>query len=207
MCNMQFKNTQPGYSLVEALVAIAILLLAIVGPMTIASKGLQSAQFAKEQNRALFLAQEGVEMVIYARNSDEGGLQRIKDYIDGQSSSAWDWYDNGAYADCVPNTANDYSSGGCGLHFTTHNAFSIKDCDDSTNACKIYFSEAPNSRNKYSHSSGGEETPFVRRVFVEQVAAGESVKVRSVVTWQSQVFGSITRPVVVETYLYNIYDY
>ena len=57
-----------GYSLVEVLVAIAILMLAIVGAMTIASKGLQSSFYAREQNIAFFLAQEGTEAVMTIRN-------------------------------------------------------------------------------------------------------------------------------------------
>ncbi len=41
--NTQLKNSN-GFTLVETLVAIGVLLLAIIGPMTVAQKGIQNAQ-------------------------------------------------------------------------------------------------------------------------------------------------------------------
>jgi len=61
-------NKQAGFSLVETLVSISILLLVIVGPMTITSRTAKSATFASEQVQAFFLAQEGVELAQKARS-------------------------------------------------------------------------------------------------------------------------------------------
>ena len=47
-----------GFSLIETMVAIAILLIAIVGPMTLASNSLVASAIAKDQFIASFLAQE-----------------------------------------------------------------------------------------------------------------------------------------------------
>jgi prepilin-type N-terminal cleavage/methylation domain-containing protein len=61
---MQIFSTQKnatwnrGFTLVETLVAVTVLLLVIVGPMTVAQKGIQNAYFANEQVTAVFLAQE-----------------------------------------------------------------------------------------------------------------------------------------------------
>jgi prepilin-type N-terminal cleavage/methylation domain-containing protein len=49
-----------GFTLVETLVAITILLVAIVGPMTIAARGLQTAFFAREQITAYFCKRNSV---------------------------------------------------------------------------------------------------------------------------------------------------
>ena len=54
-----------GFTLIETLVAITILLLSISAPMTIASKGLASSFFARDQITAFYLAQDAVE---YVRN-------------------------------------------------------------------------------------------------------------------------------------------
>ena len=58
-------STQGGFTLIESLVAITILVTAILGPMTIAATGISSAIYARDQETAFFLAQEGLE---YVRN-------------------------------------------------------------------------------------------------------------------------------------------
>lgn len=52
-----------GFTLVETLVAIAVLLLAISGPLTIASRSFFAARFSKDNLTAVYLAGEGVELV------------------------------------------------------------------------------------------------------------------------------------------------
>ncbi len=56
-----FKNK--GFTLIETLVAITILMISIVGPLTIAQKSLMAATLAKDQVIASFLAQEVVEKI------------------------------------------------------------------------------------------------------------------------------------------------
>jgi prepilin-type N-terminal cleavage/methylation domain-containing protein len=52
-----------GFTIIETLVAIAILMIAISGPLVIASKGLTAALYAKDQSAATFLAVEGMELI------------------------------------------------------------------------------------------------------------------------------------------------
>lgn len=66
------KYTNKGYTLIETLVAVLILTLAVVAPMTIASRTLFSATVAREQVTAFYLAQEAVEGVRNVR--DKNGL-------------------------------------------------------------------------------------------------------------------------------------
>lgn len=64
-----------GFTLIETLVAIFILTIAIAGPLTIASRSLNSALIAKDQMTAQYLAQDAIEYIRYARdtNSLHGG--------------------------------------------------------------------------------------------------------------------------------------
>lgn len=64
-----------GFTLIETFVAITILLTAIAGPLTIASKGLSSALLARDQITAFYLAQDAIEYVRYKR--DTNALQGI----------------------------------------------------------------------------------------------------------------------------------
>ena len=66
-----FSQLKRGFTLIETLVAIAIMMLAIAGPLTIAHKGVQSALYAKDQITAYYLAQDAVE---YIRSVRDGNL-------------------------------------------------------------------------------------------------------------------------------------
>lgn len=61
MSIFNFKNK--GFTLVETLVAVAMLMIAIAGPLTIVSKGLTAATYAKNQVIASFLAQDLIEYI------------------------------------------------------------------------------------------------------------------------------------------------
>jgi prepilin-type N-terminal cleavage/methylation domain-containing protein len=76
------KTKNRGFTLIEALVAIAILTISIAGPITIASKGLASAVFARDQITAFYLAQEAVE---YIRNQRDENNLNGNDWLDGLS--------------------------------------------------------------------------------------------------------------------------
>lgn len=61
---------EKGFTLLETLIAVTILSVSLAGPMTIASQGLSSAFFAKEQITAFYLAQEAVEYVRSVRDEN-----------------------------------------------------------------------------------------------------------------------------------------
>jgi len=67
---MNTPNTQKGFTMVESLVAVTILVVAMAGPLTIAQKGLATASFAKDQVTAFFLAQDLVESILVQRSSN-----------------------------------------------------------------------------------------------------------------------------------------
>lgn len=64
------KIYNKGFTLMETLVAILLLSIAMAGPLTIAQKGLQAALVSKDQTTAFFLAQDVIEFVRFARDSN-----------------------------------------------------------------------------------------------------------------------------------------
>jgi prepilin-type N-terminal cleavage/methylation domain-containing protein len=74
-----------GFTLIESLVAITILVTAILGPMTIAATGISSAIYARDQETAFFLAQEGLE---YVRNVRDSNVHAGTDWLSGLSTCA-----------------------------------------------------------------------------------------------------------------------
>ncbi len=63
------NNTRNGFTLVETLVAVAVLMIAIAGPLSISNKALTSALYARDQSIASFLAQEEMEILKNARDN------------------------------------------------------------------------------------------------------------------------------------------
>jgi prepilin-type N-terminal cleavage/methylation domain-containing protein len=97
-----------GFTLIETLVAILILTIAIAGPLTIASRSLNSALIAKDQMTAQYLAQDAIEYIRYARDTN--------------SLSGGDWFTGGGahggidLTQCLSTTGN---LSGC--QFDTYN--------------------------------------------------------------------------------------
>lgn len=198
-----YQKKQAGFSLVETLVAISILLIVIVGPMTISMQSAKSASFASEQVQAFFLAQEGLELAQKAR--DELLLGSTFFGVSGGEDDPWEKFstNSGVYDYCL-------SVDGCGLAWDKDDSTSLADpVVDCTTDCLLYLKDptTENDRSRFSHdTASAEKTPFTRRIYFERTgAAGDAVHVRSEVTWRT---GSLVaeQKVEVDTYLYNIYD-
>jgi len=67
----KIKKQLKGFTLIETLVAVLLLTTAIAGPLTVASKSLLAALVAKDQVTAFFLAQDAIEFVRFARDTNK----------------------------------------------------------------------------------------------------------------------------------------
>jgi len=171
---MKDNILQKGFTLVEALVAIAILLFAIVAPMTMASLGLHSAQFAKDQIIASYLAQEGVEYIRNARDTNVlGGASWLTTILSTCNGT------DGCIVDGFKSPTLDgltACSGACGpLLFNT-------------------------SSSEYQYTSG-DISPYTRSVRVtEDEDNPDEASVAVTVSWSG---GTLLRSVVATTTLFN----
>lgn len=64
------RNSSTGFTLVETLIAIAILTIAVAGPLYIADRAVVSAEIARDRLTASYLAQEGIEYVRAMRDNE-----------------------------------------------------------------------------------------------------------------------------------------
>lgn len=191
--NTQQKHTTAshGYSFIEVLVSIAILLVAIVGPMTIASNGLQQAQLARERSVATFLAQEGLEGVYWYQG--QAGLEVLAN----TTYSTWDWVDSSGNIYNCTETRDP-----CRLEFDDGRPVYERCSDDD---CRVYFSQANQPRYYQSSSDTADDaTAYTREVYFDSNGSGE-LRVRSVVRWDSP-HAAHEQEVALTTYLYDIYD-
>lgn len=156
-------NRGGGFTIIETLVAITVLMIAIAGPLVVASKGLFGAVASKNQMIASHLAQESMEVVKNIRdNNIEGG----GGWLDGLSS-------------CTPLQHCDASAiDGSGT------SPSIVSTCAGGGGCQIY-----KGTTGYSHNTGALGSPFTRYFYLHSVSGNgvcvstEECGVTVVVDW------------------------
>ncbi len=197
---MKSYSTQSGFSLVETLVAITILLIVIVGPLTIVSTTSKSTAFSNEQVVIFYLAQEGAELAQKAR--DDLVLARFA----GTNPTPWDDFidetSSGDFEYC-------FNSTGCGLEMSDSGdgaLESVVDCASSQTACDLYYDSDVTVRSRFTHNDSYLDTPAKRVIRFVNVDPGgtDEIQVTSTVEWRSGLTRD-AQSVSVVTYLFDIY--
>ncbi len=62
------KDKYTGFTLIETLVAISLLTISIVAPISLTAQSLQSAYYARDQITAFYIAQEAIEAIRSVRD-------------------------------------------------------------------------------------------------------------------------------------------
>ncbi len=188
------KNIRKGFTLVESLVAISILMVAIVTPMTIAQKGLGSANYSKDQMTASFLAQDALEFIKNKRDEigaryDVGSTDPVPDWLIGNGTNIL-----GIDSGCI-------STNGCNVD-TISGTYVV----DLNKELSIYR----NSEGKffyYGHKDIGSlasaPSKFIRNVKIEKTANLAEALITVTVRWQNNGIGE---SVVVKNFIYNYWE-
>ncbi len=161
-----YKNNR-GFTLIETFVAVSILMLAVVGPLTIASRGLNTTVFARDQLTATHLAQEAIEYIRLQRDNNmltdaPSWLENIDTCTESDPCTIDAW-------DANPTTALEPCSGAC------------------TETLKYREGGTP----PYTYTACGTDTPcrdtsFVRSVWLDGTLPGER-EIAVSVAWKSGI--------------------
>ncbi len=191
--NKKFNIKNKGFTLVETLVAIAILSLAITGPMVIAEKGVSSSIYARDEVTAFYLAQEAVEYVRNVRDTN-----RIAGYGSDWllQFTAANCIDNGSGQRCQINAIEDFD-------VPSRESEAISECNTlpqqgGVDVCQPVEFDSNPSRNLYGYpevdTSGDTWTPtqFTRTVDIKKEPSNSNEAVITVtVSWQTNIFTPI----------------
>jgi prepilin-type N-terminal cleavage/methylation domain-containing protein len=190
------RYQESGFTLVETLVAITILLVVIVGPMTIAQKGIQNSYFAGDQTTAVYLAQEAIEHI--QRLRDDVALDNFQDYKNSNSNPGSG--ETRAWHSALDSDCTDGE--GCDVNLASTNSFT--DCSSESN-CTLNFQNDQSSRI-YGYGAGP-DSKFIRKIFVGNFDAQGGVPVTVTVRFGAAIFGTgSTRTVTLQTYIYDHYE-
>ena len=163
-----------GFTLVETLVAIVVLLLAIVGPYQIATRSLFAAGLARDQITAYYLAQEPIE---YLRNlRDRHGLRAKGTWLNGLSHFI-------SPNKCYIDTFNENTDV----------------CADGLCATPLSYFPTP---GVYAYAGVGTQqaSPFTRVTQMTQINGNIEYAIAVTVSWSR---GSINRSFTIREHIFN----
>jgi prepilin-type N-terminal cleavage/methylation domain-containing protein len=166
---------QNGFTLVETLVAIGVLVLAITGAFTAAQSGLSSYINSKNQAIAINLAQEAVE---YIRATRDTNKINNSNWLSGIESSAGGPCVFGT--NCILSVVSSSENRSCGL-----------------SQCPVLKQDS--STGYYQYTTGN-NTVFRRDVLLTDINSGKEVSVLVTVSWNR---GVITKIYKTREYLFN----
>jgi prepilin-type N-terminal cleavage/methylation domain-containing protein len=190
------KVPKRGFTLVETLVAVTILMMVIIGPMTIASRGIQGSYFANEQVTAVFLAQEAMESIQQLR--DDNALE----VFNLNSNESWDWYADSTLNACKNGNGCDFDS------LATQASERYRSCATISN-CRLhtYTGSSPSVTYGYGNTSDwSTESPYTRRIDIDNALTNGGILVTVTVSWDSHLFSSTAREVKLQTWIYDQYS-
>jgi len=161
---MHVRTYIRGFTLVETLVAIALLTIAIVAPMTLTQQSLSSAYYARDQITAYNLAQEGIESVRAIR---DGQILTISQTVDASGVDLFGPIP--VNQDFVINSLD------------TNPATAITTCSGTCPNMQIH----PDG-TLYGYGTGWENSKFVRTMRASYVGSSEDeILLQATVSWES----------------------
>ncbi len=176
--NWNFKiSSSQGFSLLETLVALAILNAAMLGPITLAYSSIRSASLSHNTAIAAFLAEEATELV---RAKRDANIYQAKNWLDGLNV-------------CVAGSS-------CWADATVGLDAAIKPCAGNCPVVKYQYDAFTNSG--FYRQQVGDDTIFTRQILVEELTANQEAKITVTVSWKER-FLPVKSQVAIEEHIFK----
>ena len=173
------QTIQKGFTLIEVLIAVFILITAVVVPLTIGSKGIFYSNFVRDQSIASYLVQEGMEYVRLQR--DNIFLAQNTNVPDPQIA-AWGEFTR------ILNACGNREQSAC---FIGKNGFTA--CSDGL--CEPMYVD---DRGRYVTDGTGEPSKFTRTIKTQSLTEPLRMRVDVTVSWKTN---TLEREITVTNYL------
>lgn len=173
--NLKKISLLSGFTLIEALVAISILMVAVAAPITIAQKGLSSAVYSKDQMIAAYLAQDAIEYIKNKR--DEHAIQ-----------NANEWNLPNQFEKCIDNQF---------CQIDTTKTGDINNAVQSDSGLPLHLDD-----NNFYTYDGSTLTKFKRQINIKITKDGSDIEVSALVS-VTVTWGPDKNNLTVKTVMYN----
>lgn len=163
-------TTEHGFTLIETFVAVALLMIALVGPLTLAQQAIIGGAVSAEQVTAFYLAQDAVE---YIKNVRDSNVANNDPWLQGIDTSG-----------CLD------ASDPCRIDTSSSQPLSsaAQTCN-TAEQCRLQYDV---STNRYGHNAAWNDSSFRREIAVTTLTAAE-VLITVTVFWEAGKFsGSFT---------------
>ena len=170
-----------GFSLIETLIAVTILMIAITGPLALVQAGLFSSNHERNQITATYLAQEALEYIRSVRDSNSykqyNGAPTLPGWLDAPEASRPD----GVYSlPILCGTPNSIGSGNNGCYVDPHQQLGVNGAAlfvEAANASAIKHLRQVTSSDginfyTYGFGAAGIDSGFTRTVTIVPVVVG-----------------------------------
>jgi Tfp pilus assembly protein PilV len=191
-------NDDRGFTIMETLVAIFILLLSITGPMVFSQSALRAAFQSRDQITAFYLAQDAIEFVKNKRDDNV-----LSGKTDSSGSNSWLYgLDN-----CIT-TGGDF---GCTINTTTSLGNITKCNTQGQHPGCLGGSDDGIEDNKLRIDDDGffviddsinNESKFARNIYIREVEGGTEAEIIVKVRWTSHDTIGV-RDITIVEYMYN----
>lgn len=156
------KQKNKGFTILETLVAITIILIAITGPLDIIAHSLKASYYSRDEVTAFYLAQEAIE---YARNLRDNNALDPNTKVD-------DWL-NGVVPDQCLNDVGHPNERKCMLvQDAGGNYKPFTPCGSTCDVMKKLINDDDTGAYGVTDSANLEDTNFTREVYFTKVLDG-----------------------------------
>jgi prepilin-type N-terminal cleavage/methylation domain-containing protein len=173
-------SSSRGFTIIETLVAIFVLLIVTTGPLAFAQSGLRASFLARDQITAFYLAQEAIEIIKNARDSNRFSVDFDTDWLDGSS-----------VGDCDPGD-NAGDSAICNIHVPGGPIIEVEPC-----ASKCSPLRYDDTTKQFVISGGNSNSKYTRTVYLDMITDYE-LQIIVEVSWESNLLSAPKRIIVQE---------
>ena len=167
---------QRAFTLIETLVAISLLVIAVVAPLSLATQSLESAYYARDQITAFYLAQEAIEAV---RSVRDGNILTIAENQGGACSPMT------LFCGIIP--TGETTSGPFRIDASQISSTITPCSEDPGGVCEPLETDG----TLYGYGNGWTPTNFTRTVTASYTdASQDEVRVTVTVSWKTGAFNT-----------------